>query len=179
MRKQRFPFVISPDQRRRSAGSFPADAILDALSKQAEAEKEMKEKTSRVLASLSLIESSLDELVEKANGDQTWRDFYQKLIPILDGVDAVGRAIEREGDASWKKGMEIFSDKLNALLEAHGLLQTARVGMIFDPSRHEAVDACDTSLVASGAVAEVVENGWLYEGHVLRFAKVIVAKGGS
>jgi len=179
MRKQRFPFLISPYHRKRSASSFPTDAILDALLKQAEADREMKEKTSRVLASLSLIESTLDELVEKANADQTWRDFYQKLIPILDGIDAVGRAIEREGDASWKRGMEIFSEKLAALLEAHGLLQTARVGMIFDPSRHEAVDACDTSLVAPGAVAEVVENGWLYGGHVLRFAKVVVAKGGS
>ncbi len=169
MRKQRFPFLISPYQSKRSAGSFSADAILNALS----------EKTSRVLASLSLIESSLDELVEKTNADQRWREFYQKLIPILDGIDAVRRAIEREGDPSWKRGMEIFSDKLAALLEAHGLLQAARVGMTFDPSRHEAVEACESSLVAPGAVAEVVENGWLYRGHVLRFAKVIVARGGS
>lgn len=179
MRKQRFPFLISPYQSKRSAGAFPADAILNALSEHAEAEKEMKEKTSRVLASLSLIESSLEDLVEKSNADQPWREFYQRLIPILDGIDAVRRAIEREGDPSWKRGMEIFSDKLAALLEAHGLLHSARVGMIFDPSRHEAVDACDTSLVAPGAVAEVVENGWLYRGDILRYAKVVVAKGGS
>ena len=88
MRKQRFPFLISPYQSKRSGSAFPADAILNALS----------EKTSRVLASLSLIESSLDELAEKTNADQRWREFYQKLIPILDGIDAVRRAIEREGD---------------------------------------------------------------------------------
>ncbi len=139
-------------------------------------DKEMKERMSRVLASLSLIESSLDELAEKTNDDQRWRDFYKELIPILDGIDAVRRAIEREGDPSWKRGMEIFSDRLAAHLEAHGLLQAARVGMRFDPSRHEAVDACDTKLVAPGTVAEVVENGWLYGGHILRYAKVIVAR---
>ena len=169
MRKQRFPFLISPCQSKRSGSALPADAVLNALS----------EKISRVLASLSLIESSLDELAEKTNADQRWRQFYQKLIPILDGIDAVRRAIEREGDPSWKRGMEIFSDKLAALLEAHGLLEAARVGMLFDPSRHQAVDACDTTLVAPGAVAEVVENGWLYRGDILRYAKVVVAKGGS
>ena len=179
MRKQRFPFLINPYQSKRPASAFPAEAILDALSKHAEANKEIRERVSRVLASLALIESSLDELAEKSNDDQRWRDFYKELVPILDGIDAVRRAIDREGDPSWKRGMEIFSDRLAAHLEAHGLRQAARVGMRFDPSRHEAVDACDTTLVGPGDVAEVVENGWLYGGNVLRYAKVIVAKGCS
>jgi len=168
MRKQRFPFLISRGERKPLPGGVPADAIL-----------EMKEKASRVLASLSLIESSLDELLEKTSADQKWREFYQKLIPILDGMDAVRRAVEREGDPSWKRGMQIFSEKMAALLEAHGLLRAARVGMAFDPSRHEAVGADDSSLAAPGAIAEVVENGWLYQGQVIRYAKVIVAKDSS
>jgi molecular chaperone GrpE len=179
MRRQRFPFIISPYERKRAAGPSSADAVLDALSKHSEAEREIQEKTSRVLASLSLIEASLDELIEKANAEEAWRKFFLKLIPILDGIDAVRRAIERGGDPSWKRGMEISSDKLAALLEAHGLFRAAQSGMTFDPSRHESVGACDSSHAAPGTVAEVVENGWLHRGEVLRYAKVIVAKGGS
>lgn len=170
-RKPRFPFIIGPYERKRSASGDSAP-VLDALS-------QLAEKTSRVLASLSVVESSLDELMEKAGDGQEWREFYRKLLPILDGIDATRRALEGIGDSSWKRGMEILSDKLIALLEAHGLLRGARVGMTFDPSRHESVGARDSTEVAPGAVAEVVENGWLYRGDILRFAKVIVARGSS
>jgi molecular chaperone GrpE len=161
MRKQRFPFLISPFERR------------------ADADGEMKEKSTRMLASLSLIESSLEELLEKTDSEGKWLDFFRSLIPILDGIDALRDAIESGGDPSWKKGMEILSGKISALLETQGFLRTARVGMAFDPARHEAVGAEEASPVSPGDIAEVVENGWHYRGKILRYAKVVVAKGGS
>ena len=209
MRRQRFPFLISPLQARPPAGPPSVREILDVLAGVAEAQRETGEKTSRALASLSLIESSLEELVEKAGADpssassaagalqgadprsassaagatqgadQGWREFYRRLIPILDGIDAMRQAVEREGDPSWRQGMEMLSDKLVGVLEAHGLVRTAAVGMTFDAFRHESVGARDSSEVATGAVAEVVENGWLYRGEILRYAKVIVARGGE
>ena len=179
MKKQRFPFLLSPFEKERSTGAFPADEILAALAKRTDADGEAKGKTSRVLASLSLIESSLEELLEKTDRDEKWLDFFRKLIPILDGIDALRDAIDRGGDPSWKRGMDILSEKLMALLEAHGFLRAARVGMAFNPDHHEAVGAQDTALVEPGSIAEVVENGWLYQGGIVRSAKVIVAKGSS
>jgi hypothetical protein len=192
MKRQRFPFLISPLQARPPAGPPSLKEILDALAGVAEAQRKTGEQTSRALASLSLIESSLEELTEKAGAepgsassamgatqgaDQGWREFYRRLIPILDGIDALRQAVERQGDPSWGRGMEMLSDKLVGVLETHGLLRTAAVGMAFDAFRHESVGAGDSSEVAPGAVAEVVENGWQYRGEILRYAKVIVARG--
>jgi molecular chaperone GrpE len=170
MRRQRFPFIIGPREGKAPEDASAADAILEALARQ-------DERMSSVLASLALIESSLEELGEKGDGEGDLRELFRGLLPVLDGMDAVVRAMESGGDPSWKKGMEMLSDRLTALLGARGLIRSARVGMAFDPSRHESVGVHVTPGVAPGTIAEVVESGWLHKGNVFRYAKVVVVKG--
>jgi len=167
MRRQRFPFIINAFQRR-PAEACSVDASLNDLAT----------KLLRVLTSLGLIESSLEELSAKADDSATWRRFYGQLMPIIDGIDSLEAAIDQAGDPSWKQGMAILSGKLGALLETYGLKRTAHVGMAFDPARHESVGAIESSGMMPGVVAEVVESGWLFRGEVLRYAKVVVARGG-
>ena len=79
-------------------------------------------------------------------------------------------------DESWKKGIDLFYEKLHHLLETKGFKGSATVGDEFDPSLHEALRAEVSSAVPAGAVSQVVKNGWVLGDHVLRYAKVIVAK---
>lgn len=158
MKRQRFPFLI---------GSAPARAAT---------EEGIADKLSRMLSSLSLIESSLEEVLEKTDSDEPWRDFYAALIPILDGIAALREAIERAGDPAWRRGMEIVTAKLEALLASRGLEASARVGDPFDPSHHRAAGARRAAGVPPGSIAEVVEAGWTFRGAVVRLATVVVAR---
>jgi molecular chaperone GrpE len=166
MKRQRFPFIINAFQRR-PAEAHSVDASLNDLAT----------KLLRVLTSLGLIESSLEELSAKADDSATWRRFYGQLVPIVDGIDSLEAAMGQASDPSWKQGTTILSGKLEALLEAYGLQRTAHVGMTFDPARHQSVGAIESSGMMPGVVAEVVQSGWLFRGEIIRYAKVVVARG--
>ncbi len=62
----------------------------------------------------------------------------------------------------------------------HGSAETNPIthtkGMPFDPSRHESVDTVVDPGLSPGTVADIVLDGWIYKGRLLRFAKVIVVK---
>ena len=145
MRKQRFPFLISPFEK-----------SVDVLS----------EMVAEIL--------SKDNQPEIPDGGE--EAFYSQLIPVLDGLESVRAAIGTSGDESWKKGIDLFYEKLHLLFETKGFKSSARVGDVFDPSIHEAIGAEASSIVPAGTVSQVVQNGWMLGDRVLRYAKVVVAR---
>lgn len=84
--------------------------------------------------------------------------------------------MERAGDPDWRRGMEIVTGKLEALLTSRGMEPSARVGELFDPSRHRAAGARRAEGIPPGSIAEVVEAGWTFRGAVVRLATVIVTR---
>ena len=158
MRKQRFPFqIVSPRVHRDEPDGF-ADRVP------------------RIMSSLSLIESSLDELLEAEKRDAQWRDFFLALLPILDGIGGLRDAVEKTGDPSWRRGMEIVTAKLETLLSSRGLERLGRVGELFDAGLHRAAGARREARVPAGCIAEIVEDGWALRGVALRPATVIVSR---
>ncbi len=105
--------------------------------------------------------------------------FFSGLLPIMDGLEAVRRQILKTGEEEWRKGITIFYEKLIDHCAASGLQASAQVGKPFDPSLHEALAAAEASGVGEGCICEVVQQGWLFRGRVLRFARVVVAKNGG
>ena len=128
------------------------------------------------MSSLSLIESSLDELLEAEKRDAEWRDFFLALLPILDGIGGLRDAVEKMGDPAWRRGMEIVTAKLETLLSSRGLRRLGRVGELFDAALHRAAGARRAAGVPAGCIAEVVEDGWAMQGVVLRPATVFVSR---
>jgi molecular chaperone GrpE len=122
------------------------------------------------------VESSVEELLERSNPDTSWRAFFGALVPILDGMAGLRDAVEESGDPAWRRGMEMVTARLDTLLASHGFERSARVGDIFDPARHRAGGARRTPGVPPGAIAEVVQEGWIHEGTVVRLATVIVCR---
>jgi molecular chaperone GrpE len=74
-------------------------------------------------------------------------------------------------------GYTMSLQRLERLLEQHGLEPLTCVGQPFDPEQMEVLDAVGGTDRPSGEVLEEVRRGYLWRGRVFRFALVRVAKG--
>jgi len=176
--RPRFPFLIVPFQ-----GEPPASPAEDYLKQIVKAIDELRphietngEKMSKVMRKIGLLEAALDEFLESSRQEDDLAAFFEKFIPVLDNLRFLKRAVEDSGDDQWKKGMAIFYEKLDKLFRDFGFEPAAQKGVPFDPSRHEAVDTVVDPELSPGTVADIVLDGWIYKGRLLRYAKVIVVK---
>ena len=104
------------------------------------------------------------------------KDVIVSLLPVLDDFERASRAIENAKDvAAVKEGISLVHSKLKNLLSQKGLKEMKSKGEAFDADIHEAVTnipAPDDSL--KGKVVDVLEEGYLLNDKVIRFAKVVV-----
>jgi len=75
-------------------------------------------------------------------------------------------------------GVEMTGRQLEQALERHGVTKFDPSGQKFDPSVHEAMFEVPDPSKPAGAVAHVVEPGFMIGDRVLRPARVGVSKGG-
>jgi hypothetical protein len=159
LKRQRFPFIISPYE-------------LSRLTTSTQDNQDIARNASPVPAGNSVQETSM-----KAPGLAVpEREFFKHLVPILDGLEAVREAIASGGEESWLKGLDLFRGKLHELLGTGGFRALAKVGDPFDPALHEAIGAEPGTGLPEGAIAQVVQQGWKLGDLVLRYAKVTVAR---
>lgn len=104
------------------------------------------------------------------------KDVIVSLLPVLDDFERASRAIENAKDvAAVKEGVNLVHNKFKNLLAQKGLKEMTSKGQPFDADIHEAVTnipAPDESL--KGKVVDVLEEGYLLNDKVIRFAKVVV-----
>jgi molecular chaperone GrpE len=104
------------------------------------------------------------------------KDVIVSLLPVLDDFDRASRAIETAKDINAvKEGISLVHNKFKNLLAQKGLKEMVSKGEPFDADIHEAVTnipAPDESL--KGKVVDVLEEGYLLNDKVIRFAKVVV-----
>lgn len=74
-------------------------------------------------------------------------------------------------------GYTMSLQRLERLLEQHGLEPMNCTGQPFDPERMEVLEGVSGSGRPSGEVLEEVRRGYLWRGRVFRYALVRVAKG--
>jgi molecular chaperone GrpE len=104
------------------------------------------------------------------------KDVIVSLLPVLDDFERASRAIETAKDINAvKEGISLVHNKFKNLLAQKGLKEMVSKGEPFDADIHEAVTnipAPDESL--KGKVVDVLEEGYLLNDKVIRFAKVVV-----
>jgi molecular chaperone GrpE len=106
-------------------------------------------------------------------------DVIRDLLPILDGV---GRALahRKEGQAEtegYQEGVAMIMEQFPKVLENRNLKKIETIGQPFDPNIHEALMQMVSETIKTGHVADVVEEGYILGGKVLRPAKVVVSQG--
>jgi len=99
----------------------------------------------------------------------------QDMLPVLDGLERALRAHDNPVFDEYRKGVELIYRQLWDTLARHGLERIAAEGKPFDPHYHEAIDRVETREHADGAIIEVVQEGYLLDGRVLRPSLVRVA----
>jgi molecular chaperone GrpE len=113
------------------------------------------------------------ELIKTASSEMT-----VAVLPVLDDLErAYKSAIENPDVAALTEGINLILTKLRTTLRVKGLEEIKTTGEVFDTDYHEAI----THIPApkeddKGKVIEEVQKGYILNGKVIRFAKVIVAQ---
>lgn len=111
------------------------------------------------------------ELVSMASTDT-----IKGLLPILDDCErAIKMLLESDDSDAAKEGTELIFSKLMGYLKSKGLSVIEAMGQDFDTDLHEAVAQFPVQEEAQkGKVFDVVQTGYMLNGKVIRFAKVVV-----
>jgi len=98
------------------------------------------------------------------------------LLSTLDDFDRAILAMDNQGvDDEIKKGLELIRNKLFNTLSQKGLQPMNSQGKEFDTDYNESITNIPApSKDMVGKVVDVIEKGYLLNGKVIRFAKVVV-----
>jgi molecular chaperone GrpE len=99
----------------------------------------------------------------------------QEMLPVLDGLERALRSQDNPVYEEYRKGVELIYRHLWDTLAKHGLERIAAAGKHFDPHYHEAIERVETREHPDGTIIEVVQEGYLFDGRVLRPSLVRVA----
>ncbi len=100
-------------------------------------------------------------------------EIIAELLPIIESFD---RGLTFwSGESEEKKGMSLIFQKFEDALQKIGLETiTPKIGDHFDPAAEECVAVVETG--PPGAVAEILEKGYIFKKRVIKPAKVKVVK---
>jgi molecular chaperone GrpE len=103
------------------------------------------------------------------------RDVLHALLEVADDFD---RALTHVGDASdaVADGLRLSRRRLDEVLRSFGVTALACEGQAFDPAVHEAVSVVECATHEPGTVHAEVRRGYLFDGQLLRPARVTVAR---
>ena len=102
-------------------------------------------------------------------------DTIKGLLPVLDDCERAIHVLQETGDEAALQGTDLIYNKLMAYLKTKGLSIIEAKGEKFDVDFHEAVAQFPVQDEAQkGMVIDVTQTGYLLNGKVLRYAKVVV-----
>jgi molecular chaperone GrpE len=104
-------------------------------------------------------------------------DIIEAILPVMDDLErAYKSAIENPDSDALLEGLNLIQVKMKTTLKHKGLEEIPSVGELFNTDFHEAIThAPAQDEKDKGKVLEEVQKGYLLNGKVLRFAKVVVA----
>ena len=102
-------------------------------------------------------------------------DTIKGLLPVLDDIERAMAMLAESSDEAAKQGTDLIYNKLMAYLKTKGLSIIEAKDEKFDVDFHEAVAQFPVQEEAQkGMVIDVTQTGYLLNGKVLRYAKVVV-----
>ena len=103
------------------------------------------------------------------------RDIILALLDLMDDFDRARAHVGEASDAV-ADGLRLIHQRLSRVLEANGVTPFQSVGEQFDPTVHEAMSVVESDEHESGAVYEEDRRGYLWNGELLRPARVTVVR---
>jgi molecular chaperone GrpE len=151
---------------------------VDRLEHELAAEKKRNEELLTRLkytqADLENYRKRMDKEMKEA-GESQVRALLAKLIVVKDELDlAVKHAQGARAGGEIVEGLGMVQRNLEAALESAGVGRIESVGMVFDPSHHEAVEKVQGTAPGKDVVFEEVRPGYTFRGQLLRPSMVKV-----
>lgn len=100
-----------------------------------------------------------------------------EILPVLDSfaLAFANKESWEKVDENWRRGVEYIASQLKTSLTNLGVEEVGKVGDVFSPNYHSAIENITTNdKETDHTIAEVIQNGYLLEGKVIRPAKVKV-----
>ncbi len=136
---------------------------------------ETEEKLAYLAAELENYKRQTNRRMEEDRA-RTSRRVFDQILPALDNFALAMKYAGNAQDVNQlKTGLEFVAQQMQTSLEGAGLEAIPAAGQMFDPQRHEAIEEVESDQ-PSGTVVEELQRGYLYQGEVLRPARVKVAR---
>jgi molecular chaperone GrpE len=129
----------------------------------------------RAVADLENVRKRAQRDIESANR-YGLEKFAAELLPVRDSLEL---AVQNAGKADAKslaEGQDATLRLLSKALEKIGVTAINPLGEPFDPARHEAMLAQESTTAEPNSVLQVIQPGYEINGRLLRPARVIVSK---
>jgi molecular chaperone GrpE len=162
--------TMADDSKRPGTADVTPDneALMNELKAESEAASEH---------ALSDSEPELPEEIETIKAELEVQK-TEAVLPVLDDFERAVAANEKiDEPKTLKEGFGLIQQKLQRLLTSMGVKPMEAKGQPFDPELHEAVTKAPApSADMKGRVIDVIENGYVMNEKVIRYAKVIVGE---
>ncbi|MEK7129073.1 MAG: nucleotide exchange factor GrpE [Patescibacteria group bacterium] len=128
------------------------------------------------------------DFINSRREDGVWKKEYMlfanegligELLPVMDSFALAfsNKEAWEKTDKNWRIGVEYIYSQLSAALGEHGLVMFGAKSEIFDPSKHTALETIETDdLDKDGLIENVLQQGYILNGKIIRPAKVNVYK---
>jgi molecular chaperone GrpE len=111
--------------------------------------------------------------VQKYGSEKLLKDF----LPVFDNLDRALEHAKSPADyESLKKGVEMIRRLFEDTLGKHGVKAFSARGQVFDPNRHEAMSAAETTEMPPNHVHTEVLRGFTLNERLVRPALVVVSR---
>lgn len=106
------------------------------------------------------------------------KEVITDLLEVLDDMDRAEKQLQQSDDIEKnREGIQLVFNKLRNKLQSKGLKSMDSIKTEFDVEKHEAITEIPAdSKGMIGKVVDEIEKGYLLNGKIIRFAKVVVGK---
>jgi molecular chaperone GrpE len=115
-----------------------------------------------------------------SSGKEELSRLFRSALTLLDSFDRVVQMSQAlppsEELHNWMKSIAIIQTRMLQLFERFGLRTMDPVGQRVDLDRHEVIEVLRTESLPDETIVEVRQKGYIFDGKVLRDARVVVTK---
>jgi molecular chaperone GrpE len=106
------------------------------------------------------------------------QDTIIALLPVIDDFERAKKVADDENTQEvFSEGVNLVYNKLKNALANKGLKVMETINQPFDPDMHEALTEIPApSEDMKGKIIETIENGYILNDKIIRYAKVVVGK---
>jgi len=100
-----------------------------------------------------------------------------EILSIMDNFDLAEKVLpQAEKENKYTKGLLQIKKQLKEFLKEQGVEEIETLGKELDLSQHEPVEQVEGQNNKSGTIVEEIQKGYMFQGKLIRAAKVKVVK---